>query len=465
MGRRSSLILPRKFRRGFRGVTGGGGAAGWTTLGPNAPSGLTTPYPDFLGDTLPYKQNVYASTMISNLYGWSGTWGDTRAYTIEADAESPSGYAMRLNFYGYNSPRNGIAWGTTGGMGGSPCKAYMFWNLFDPAAGRRWKRLYIHMWQRFSPNFSLQCHHCTRITHYTGTINTGSTVSHIIDLTKSWTPGELVGKFGQFGTGHGNLILANDATSFDIEDRFDYGPAGNAYTVFTWDPNPGTLMDSVGAKGWFWPRQAGRLVGPVAGRGDGAILGPWNAPKDFEGRLGDNHYHGCWDGPSGAPGAPGEFMGTQQAKFWDPPYTEDANDLPVWNLAGRNQYFPGRLPVVPYVAGQLRKMEYLMILPTPGVADGIWRAYQDGVLVKESTAGFFTEKYYSADSVRAVSGEPRPIIGGADRDAAYECLDNFFMFIDQNMVGGGAPSTQLLPENDMWTQILACAVSGSNSRG
>jgi len=461
MSRRSSLILPRKFRRHLTGATTGGGGGGFTTLGPNAPPGLVSPWPDFLGDTLPYKNDVYGPANLFNIYGWGSVWDDARCYTIEDDPDGPVGKALRLNFYAYNSPRSGVAWAGTAGMGGPPCKGWMQPRLFDASVGRRWKKLYIHMWQKWSANFSLECRLCTYTVHYTGTCQAGSTVSKVVDLTKAWTPGELVGKFVRPGTSsHGCLITSNDATSFLFEDRFNYFSAGGAYAVFTWVPTA-TNQNSIGVKGWFWPRTGCHFNGPVAGRGDGAILGPWDAPKDVDARSGENHFHGSWGLNTGVlPGEISDCLGTQQQLRWDPPYLEDANDLPVWNSAGRNEYFPDRVPIT-YTAGTTRKMEYYYELPTPGVANGIWRVWQDGILVKESTSVFSVETYYPASAVESAGAVPRPIIGGASRNAAYAASNPYFAGLWNEMTGGGAPGPNLLPENDMWSQISACAVSGA----
>jgi hypothetical protein len=183
------------------------------------------------------------------------------------------------------------------------------------------------------------------------------------------------------------------------------------------------------------------------------------------GRWGENHLHACWKNfvgvGAGAPG--GIFDGFElqvNSTRWDPPYLETANDLPLWSGGRTTAYPPLSVGPTPYTRGDLRKMEYYLQMNTPGVPNGIWRVWDDGVLIRDVADVMYCEQYAGAQACESAATTPRPVIGGASRDAAYEIIECYWERLNSTMTFGGIAARNV-PTNTQSADLLAMAVSGA----
>jgi hypothetical protein len=432
--------------------------------GPNAFAGLETPFPIFRGDELPATASTFG-TLTPNQYGMGATYSQSRNWTIEDDPDSPSGKALQLNFYGSGHPRAPAAFPPPDAGGGSPSRGYLRAGI----DAHDWTRLHIYLIYKFSPNFSTLARLQTLNTHYTGTTAAGTTVTRVYFAgSPGWATNVHVNRVLRGSSGYGSLIVANGPDYVDLEpnDRLDSVPGlGTTYDVISYTPTATTHV-SAGIKGWFWARQFAHLVGDQTTPGGGAGFGtPWSI--DATGRWGENHYQAGWRGNGTAANPPGgviDGFGLQLNRRWDAPYPTDANGLPIWSGDRYTEYpanFSQGGAELPYVRGTAVKAEYYLQLNTPGVADGIFRVWHDGVLKRNETNVMYCERYASAQYVQNGGTVNMPVLGGSPRDVALEIIADKWAFLWSDTTFGGIQAMHVPDESHMWMRYLYLAVGGA----
>lgn len=419
------------------GGGGGGDETDWSEEGPNAPGGLTFPNSEYLGADMP-QLNRYSGGAVDE-YGMSGLISQSYAMQTVAAADSPSGSALRINFPSITGTYGGW-WGSSDWGGAAPARMSMCLGLAD--SGRKPKTLYVHMWRRYSANWTqANAVVATQTIYDVGTSTSGTSATQIVDSTKSWITNEHVGRFVRYGAGQrGIRIASNNGTTLLFADGHNIGGdyTGVTFQIVT-TGSAGSVGSNAGTKGPFWPRMKADFS--------------WSGedPKSGTYATNDNHFAGGWDNPDSGTGndATGEGWSPQVQMqnnvCWDG--VSLSGGYPIWT--GSNF---GAHPSKTRTADQnvLIKEEFILQMNTPGEANGKFRYYRDGVLVTSSDTVPYAQEFYRAASINAAMV---PTVGGSPRNDAPLTVDDVYWdyaFCDMTYGGG-----LRVPVDDMYHEYLA----------
>jgi len=422
-------------------------------LGPNAPNGLETPFPIFYGDELPARGPTFPVT--NNQYGMGNTYDQQQyAYSLVADPENEeTGTVLRFTHHGWANDRAvcGASFPPNIFGGQSPGSGYLRSDIDD----QNWQTLYVRAIRRFSPNFTIiDGNDRTMVGSIldSGTMTSGTTVSVINDSTKSWTVNQWAGKWlrntSTLGAvGKGWPIASNTATSITFVSpyRTNYAlGAGQVYIIYDIADTGAAVGQNTGVKGFFWPK--------IYGRRTYANVAATPPSVDSVGSLADNHFIGGFTTDFGDPtlteGIDGEFH-YQGAQRWDGS-TVDGNGYPVWT-AGRATSTPFA-PCTGFVVGEIIDEEWELVLNTPGVANGIYRYWLNGVLQRSATDKIYAEAYVSANQAQITV-----TVGGVSRNVALAVSEVKWGYMWQSFDYGGGLK---MPEDTIYTDLHKLIVAG-----
>jgi len=430
---------------------GHGSADSFTGLGPNAPNGLTTPYQSWLGDVLPTSYQFTGGAV--DAYGFTTLHSYLYAANIVADPTSPSGFCMRIKFPDIDGPDGGYWPGVDFG-GAGPMKLTVG-GL--GASGRRPKVLYIHMWRRYSPNWSQAGEYsATNTIVDSGTSKTGTTLTQLVDTAKSWTVNEHVGRFIRFAANseRGVKIESNTATTLVLETgkKLTGTLVGTNYYICT-VAHSGTIGSNAGTKPAFFALHTATYT--------------WAGtdPKSGTRQSYDNPYIGGGTyNVTGGGGAITEGLtynfANQNAKVWDG-VTVDGSGYPVWSTTAGYGIYPNPRSINAIVGtgseGVLLKEEFILQLNDVGSDNGKYRAYVGGVLVETADNVRYVEPYYSAFSLGA---SYIPTIGGSPRDVGLTPSDPYFTTLNTDLTHGGGSRVPV--GRDMYQDWIALCIGLSD---